>query len=81
MLPALGKLVAGPLSGWLLATYTPMVGNEVGDVTNHTMVWVWIGGMAVLSPIGLVIFRKMFTVAEKKRQDSIAGGDEDAAAD
>ncbi len=44
------KLIAGPLSGWLVATYTPE-GAEA--YPHHIMVWVWIGGMALISPIGL----------------------------
>lgn len=91
MLPLfLGKLVAGPLSGWLVQEYTPVTrvasgcldpsqsalsggfwagvksAEVVGDLSHHYMVWVWIGVMAMASPIGLVIFRKMFTAAEQK---------------
>lgn len=93
MLPLfLGKLVAGPLSGWLVQTYTPVervvsgcvnpaesiasggfwagmkTSEVVGDISHHYMVWVWIGVMALASPIGLVIFRKMFTAAERDSQ-------------
>jgi hypothetical protein len=71
------KFVVGPMSGWLVRTYTPMVdklnaaGEPVkdalghimkvpGDLSHHTMVWVWIGGMAVITPIGLLLFRSFF---------------------
>jgi MFS family permease len=55
------KLFVGPLSGWLVATYTP---EGASSYPNHAMVWVWIGGMAALSPICLVVFKKMFIRAE-----------------
>ena len=51
------KLFVGPLSGWLVATYVPE-GQE--SYPNHYWVWVWIGGMAVISPLGLLIFRSLF---------------------
>ena len=57
------KLVAGPLSGWLVATYTP---EGADSYPNHWMVWLWVGGMALISPIGLVVFRRMFRMAERK---------------
>jgi dipeptide/tripeptide permease len=56
------KFFVGPLSGWLVKTYTPL--NEAGKAMehypNHAMVWWWIGGMAVFTPIGLLVFRKLF---------------------
>lgn len=74
MLPFfLGKLVAGPLSGWLLATYVP----EGGDISNHAMVWVWVGSIAVLSPLGLFCFARHFRSAEKK-PESPASEEENA---
>ncbi|RJO68029.1 MAG: MFS transporter [Myxococcales bacterium] len=64
------KLVAGPLSGWLVATYTPVdeAGKAMASYPHHYMVWVWIGGMAILSPLGLVLFRNLFRAAERKRK-------------
>jgi len=59
------KFVVGPMSGLLVKYYTPVtevVSNTgqktqvVGDLSHHYMVWVWIGGMAILSPIGLMLF-------------------------
>jgi proton-dependent oligopeptide transporter, POT family len=57
------KFVAGPMSGILVRTYTPLdaAGKALAHYPNHWMVWVWIGGMALLTPIGLLAFRKMFT--------------------
>ncbi len=54
----LAKMIAGPLSGWLLAIYAP---EGAKDYPDQYMIWIWIGGMTVLSPIGLVVFRKLFT--------------------
>jgi hypothetical protein len=58
----LAKFVVGPMSGMLLNAYTPVdaAGNALADYPHHHMVWVWIGGMAVLSPIGLLLFRNWF---------------------
>ena len=53
----LAKMIAGPLSGWLLATYTP---PDQSFYPLHYMVWIWIGGMSVLSPLGLVVFRGFY---------------------
>lgn len=60
------KLFAGPMSGWLVQTYTPE-GLPAGpeNYPKHTMVWVWIGVMALVTPIGLFAFRKLFRSAEK----------------
>jgi len=59
------KFIAGPMSGWLVATYTP---EGATSYPNHHMVWLWIGGMALLSPIGLLIFRKAFNKKELEQQ-------------
>jgi len=57
-LPYFGaKFFVGPLSGWLVATYTP---EGAASFPQHYMVWVWIGGIAVLSPLSLLVFRKLF---------------------
>jgi len=51
------KMIVGPMSGWLVATYTP---EGASSYPMHHYVWYWIGGTAILSPIGLVIFKKIF---------------------
>lgn len=58
------KFFVGPLSGWLVKTYTPLneAGKAMAHYPNHAMVWWWIGGMAVFTPICLVLFRKLFTL-------------------
>ncbi|NLH47548.1 MAG: MFS transporter [Myxococcales bacterium] len=65
----LAKLVAGPMSGLLLTAYVP-VGAE--SYPHHHLVWVWIGGMAALSPLGLLLFRKLFNRAEEKEVTAVA---------
>jgi MFS family permease len=51
------KFFVGPMSGLLLATYVP---ENAESYPWHFMVWVWIGGMAIISPISLFVFRKAF---------------------
>jgi dipeptide/tripeptide permease len=61
-LPYFGaKMIAGPLSGWLLVSYVP---EGQASYPQHFMVWVWIGGMALVSPLGLLALRKLFAGAE-----------------
>jgi len=58
----LAKLFVGPLSGWLLDRYTPVdaAGNALASYPQHHLVWVWIGAMALISPIGMVLLRDWF---------------------
>jgi MFS family permease len=63
-LPYFGaKLIVGPMSGWLVATYTP---KDAESYPDHWMVWVWIGGMAAITPIILITMRKLFRHAEQQ---------------
>ena len=57
------KFVVGPMSGLLLKYYVPVdeAGKSMAPYADHNMVWIWIGGMAIFTPIGLVVFRKLFT--------------------
>ena len=62
------KLIAGPMAGWLLTTYTPEFGID-GEYMNfpaHQMIWVWIAGTAALTPIGLVLLRRLYKGAEDR---------------
>lgn len=59
----LAKIWAGPLSGWLVSTYAP---QDVGEYPDHYMLWVWIGMMSAISPLGLFLFRKSFLTAQYK---------------
>jgi len=56
-----GKALAGGMSGFLLESYTPA---DALSYPNHQMVWLWIGGMAMISPVGMIVFRKMFRSVE-----------------
>lgn len=69
----LAKIVAGPFSGWLVSTYTPAMPELNGApgiivapeaYSNHQMVWWWIGCIAIITPIGLIVFKKLFKAAE-----------------
>ncbi len=69
----LAKIAAGPFSGWLVKTYTPEMPDLHGapgivaapDVyAHHYTVWLWIGTVALITPLGLVVFRKLFKAAE-----------------
>jgi len=57
------KFVVGPMSGILLANYVPTdeAGKALEFYPDHSTVWIWIGGMALLTPAFLLIFRKLFT--------------------
>ncbi len=57
--------LVGVMSGYLLKAYVPAteVVNEagakslvVGDISNHYMVWIWVGAVALISPLGMIIF-------------------------
>jgi len=53
------KLVVGPLSGILLHIYAPVdeKTKEVLAHPNHAMIWFWVGLMAVITPVGLLLCR------------------------
>ena len=62
MLPYfLGKAGAGVLSEQMTARY--FTDNQV-LFPSHDVAWLWIGGMAAISPIGLIIFRGVFARRE-----------------
>jgi hypothetical protein len=62
------------MSGWLLSTYIPEGADGYPD---HYIVWIWIGGMALISPLGMLFFKKLY----KKAEDDAAAAAEVAAAD
>ncbi|HOW52256.1 MAG TPA: MFS transporter [bacterium] len=66
----LAKLIAGPMSGLLLNAYVPVGPNKeiAASYPDHPMVWVWIGGMAIITPIGLLLMKGLF----QKREDHAA---------
>ena len=60
------KFAVGPMSGILLDVYTPV--DAAGKVMaagypEHYMIWVWIGATAIVTPIALIVLRKLFTKA------------------
>ncbi|MHC4774406.1 MAG: MFS transporter [Planctomycetota bacterium] len=65
------KLIVGPMSGWLVATYTP---KDADSYPDHWMVWVWIGGMSAITPIILITMRKLFRHAEQQDIEAAAAG-------
>ncbi len=36
-----------------------------GDISNHQMVWFWVGIVAIISPIGMVVLRKFVAAKEE----------------
>lgn len=59
----LAKFFVGPMSGILVNAYVPVdaAGKVAASYPNHYMIWVWIGGMALVTPIGLLLLKKVFT--------------------
>ncbi|MCM2268225.1 MAG: MFS transporter [Elusimicrobiales bacterium] len=56
------KFFAGGLSGYLLAAYCPAEGPR-----NSQMIWVIVAGMAMLTPVGLLLARRYIQVKEAGR--------------
>ena len=74
MLPYfLGKAGAGVLSEQMTTRY--FTDNQV-LFPSHDVAWLWIGVMAALSPIGLIIFRGVFA---KREEEAIKEAEEFAA--
>ena len=57
------KFVVGSISGFLLARYCPAEGPR-----NSQMIWLIVGLMALISPIGLIVFRRYIQVHEAGRE-------------
>ncbi len=63
MLPYfLAKFVVGTMSGFMLDAFCPAQGPR-----HPQMLWIIIGGMALITPVGLVVFRKYIQVHEAGR--------------
>jgi hypothetical protein len=58
----LAKFFVGGSSGWLLAMYCPETG-----VRHPETMWLIIGGMALVTPLGAILFRKYIQVHEAGR--------------
>ena len=52
----IAKLFVGMLSGFLLATYCPETGPH-----DCRKMWLIIGAMALITPIGLITFRRFLS--------------------
>ena len=37
---------------------------------DHQLIWWWIAGMAALTPLGLIAFRKMYAAAESRAKEA-----------
>ena len=71
------KFVAGPMSGILVANYTPDdLPPGVEHHPDHHMVWVWIGGMAAITPIILITMVKLFRHAEQQDIEAVVEDDD-----
>jgi hypothetical protein len=64
-------------------TYTPEFGID-GEYMNfpaHQMIWVWIAATAALTPVGLVLLRKLYKGAEDRALAAAKQAGKDAAAE
>lgn len=68
------KFFVGPMSGWLVGKYTPVDanGDSLSSYPDHEMVWFWIGATAILSPLGLLVFRKWFIKHQGGKEPDIS---------
>ena len=67
MLPYFGgKLVAGSLSGILLTEFCPETGER-----HSWLIWLVVGAMALITPIGAFFFRRFIQVHEEGRDDGV----------
>ncbi len=62
----LGKIGATVMADLLTNQY---FSEGMVSFPNHEMSWFWIGAMALLSPAGMVIWRKTFNQSEKMAED------------
>jgi MFS family permease len=59
----LAKLFVGVSSGWLLENYCPPVGAR-----HSEMIWVTVGALAMITPVGIFLFRKQLQLQESGRE-------------
>lgn len=65
MLPFfVAKFFVGGMSGFLLEAYCPATGPR-----HSGMIWLWVGMMAMATPVGLLVFKRFIQVHEAGRQD------------
>jgi MFS family permease len=64
MLPYfVAKFFVGSMSGFLLSSFCPETGPR-----HPQMIWIIVGGMALIAPVGLIAFRRYIQVHEAGRQ-------------
>ena len=69
------KFIVGPMSGLLVKAYTPLdpvTQKAMAFYPDHWKVWLWIGGTAVITPIGLLVLRKWFHAQRTADVEEIA---------
>ena len=67
MLPYfLGKIAATVMADILTGQY---FSSEMVEYPNHELSWLWVAGMCLLSPLGMVIWRKHFNHSEKAAEE------------
>lgn len=66
------KFIVGPMAGMLLTNYSPEFGVDgiYGYYPDHQMIWWWVGGTAVLTPLGMLLFRKLYHIAEARAEEA-----------
>ena len=78
----LGKIAATVMADIMTAQY---FSADMVEYPDHHMAWFWIGGMALISPIGMIIWRKTFNQSEKMAEEEavaqVAAEEAEAAAD
>lgn len=63
----LGKFFVGGLSGWLLEKFCPAQGPR-----NPELMWFLIGCMAMVTPVGTLLFRKYLQLQEAGREPVVS---------
>ena len=61
----LGKIGATVMADLLTNQY---FSQKMVEFPDHQMAWFWIGAMALISPIGMVVFRNIFDQSEKQAE-------------
>jgi len=66
---------------FMLYNYTPLdEGSRIlASYPQHSMIWVWIGATAVLTPVGLMIFKGLFNKALDGGDEGPEGSEEENA--
>jgi MFS family permease len=62
----LGKIAATVMADMLTAQY---FSEGMVEYPDHHLSWAWIGGMALISPVGMIIWRKTFNQSEKMAEE------------